>query len=74
MTLEDILREVERMPPKDRDHLLDRLEQLQAEELRHVQALEQFAALAGTAHSDFPDASRSHDQHLAQIAADKHEP
>ncbi len=78
-TLDEILEQAKRLPPRERRLLIDELEEsLPAEGTEEAEpawlaAMDAFLALGGTAHSDYTDVSSDKYKHLAEIYADKHE-
>ncbi len=77
-TVEEILEQAKRLPPRERRRLIDELEEsLPADEATEPEpawlaAMERWLALAGTGHSDYTDVSSDKYKHLADIYADKH--
>jgi hypothetical protein len=73
-TLEEILKAARRLPDPERRRLIEELENgggAEAAEARRKAALDQFLAMAGTAHSDVTDLSENKNKYLAEIYATK---
>jgi hypothetical protein len=76
-TVDDLLEQAKRLPPQARKELRDKLDaSLESEQRRAAGAADEgpyasLLAIAGTAHSKYPDVSVNKNEHLAEIHAGK---